>query len=176
MKKPLMIPSLLLAGVLAAGYGGAHAQGATRGGFVRKNPTGGVTSGFASGVRGTNSGASRVRGFATAGQGNAVGGSAGTFKTPGGAVGARGGFTTRSADGHVHHQGGGVVSGVNGTASTSGFFDKNADGTVSGSRTTTVQNKNSEASYQGSTTYNPTDGFEHTGTCTSTSGDVVACK
>ncbi len=175
MKKSLTLVSVLVAGVIVTGSGNVSAQGFSRGRTVHETPAGGVNGGVVSGVKGANGGAGRIHGFATDGRGNAAGGSAGAFKAPGGAKGARAGMTVRSADGSVHHQSGGVVSGASGTASTSGSFDKKADGTVSGSRSTQMQSKTADASYQGQTTYNATDGFQHSATCTGTEGAVVSC-
>jgi hypothetical protein len=177
MKKSLFISSFLLAGCLVMGQSDSHAGGFARGHSVHTNGAGGVSGKFAAGVKGPNGGmAGHTRGFATDGQGNAVGGSAAAFKTPGGAKGFRAGMTTRSADGTVRRQSGGAVSGVNGTASSYGGFTKNADGTTSGSRSTTVQSKNSEASYQGNTSYSSTDGLQHTSTCADAEGDLGTCS
>lgn len=176
MKKLLIVSSLFLAGSLTLPIGGAYAEGFARGRSVHTNPAGGVSGKFATGVKGPNGGmAGRAHDFATDGEGNAAGGSASGFKTPGGAKGFRAGMTTRSADGTVNHQSGGAVSGTNGSASSYGSFSKNADGTASGSRSTTAQSKTSEASYQGNTTYNSSDGVQHSGTCTNAAGESVTC-
>jgi hypothetical protein len=176
MTKSMLVSSLLLAGSLVWSLSDAHAEGFARGRSVHSNPAGGVSGKFASGFKGPNGGmAGRTHGFATDGQGNAAGGSASGFQTPSGAKGFRAGMTTRSADGAVHHQSGGAVSGANGSASSYGSFSKNADGTMSGSRSTTAQSKTSGASYQGNTTYNSTDGVQHTSSCTNATGDMVTC-
>lgn len=177
MKRSLFVPGLLVAGLLAVGHGNAHADGFAKGRGAHTNPAGGVTGKFAAAVKGPNGGkAGRAHGFATDGQGNAVGGSAAAFKTPGGAKGVRAGMTMRSADGAVHHQSGGMVSGANGSASSYGGFTKNADGTVSGSRSTSAQSKTSKASYQGNTSYSSSDGVRHSSSCTNASGDMVTCS
>jgi hypothetical protein len=136
---------------------------------VHTNPAGGVSGKFAAGVKGPNGGkVGRAHGFATDGQGNAVGGSAAAFKTPGGTQGVRVGMTTRSADG--------AVSGANGSAGSYGGFTKNTDGTVSGSRPTSAQSKTSEASYQGNASYSSSGGMQHSGSCTNASGDMATCS
>jgi hypothetical protein len=177
MKKSLLVSSLFIAGLLTLGRGAANADGFVKGRRMHTNPTGGVTGNFAAGMKGPNGGmAGRIHGFATDGQGNTAGGGAAAFKTPEGAKGVHAGMTTRSAEGAVHHQSGGAVSGTNGSASSSGGFTKTADGMVSGSRSTSVQSKNSEASYQGNITYSASGGVHHAATCTDTEGDMVTCS
>jgi hypothetical protein len=173
MRKYVMI-CVVLGSVMAIGLGAAYGQGFGGGHVTRKNAAGGVTSGGGRAIKGASGGYVGGHGVATDGQGNAAGGSAQAFKGPNGAMGARAGGFTRSADGSVQHKSGGAVSGAKGTASSSGSMTKDAGGNVSGSRDTTAKST-SGATYDGSTTYDKDTGVTHTSTCTNASGELVPC-
>jgi hypothetical protein len=173
MKRALPIV-LLAAGALALSAEGAMAQGFASGRAARKNAAGGVTAGQGRAVQGENGGFVGGRGFASDGEGNAAGASGQAFKGPNGAAGARAGKWSRSSDGSVDHQSGGAVTGAAGSASTSGSASRDAAGNTTASRNTQATS-NTGATYDGSTTYESGSGASHSGTCTDSAGNVVAC-
>jgi hypothetical protein len=167
--------SALLVGALAFSPAWSYAQGFSSRHTTKKNAAGGVTSSTTHEAQGPNGGRARSgQGVATDGQGNAVGGSAGAFKTPGGTKGARASSFKRSSDGSVDYHSSGAISGARGHASTSSSFNKDGQGNASGSRSTNATS-NSGATYQGSTTYNSGSGATHSATCTNASGESVPC-
>ncbi|MBS1196470.1 MAG: hypothetical protein H6R18_255 [Proteobacteria bacterium] len=99
----------------------------------------------------------------------------GTFKTASGATGERTATNTRSADGTFNHQSSMTAIGTKGNIKSSGSMTKTADGNVSGQRNTTATDANGNT-YNGSTTYNKTDGLQHTSSCTNAAGETIACK
>ncbi len=152
----------------------ALADGKAR--FHRENPAGGVTAGSMgahTGPYGGRFGGGRM--IVTDGQGNGAATSGSAFKTPSGAVGARAGATTRSADGTIQHKSGFGINGAKGSATSQGQTTVSADGTVNQSRNTSVHNAQTGNSYEGNTSYNSTDGVSHSATCYDAAGSVITC-
>jgi hypothetical protein len=150
------------------------AEGFHAGRSARANAAGGVTGGSFRGVKGAQGGAFRGGAHVTDGQGNAAGARAAGFQGPNGAMGARAGKWSRSADGSVQHESGGAVSGAKGSAQSQGSFAKSSDGTYSGSRETSADSK-SGYGYDGSTTVS-NGSVDHSGTCTDPNGNTVPCS
>ncbi len=142
-----------------------------------KNPSGGYTAGGVHGWRGPQGGATRGWSAVSDGQGNAAATSGGAFRGPGGAQGARAGYTTRSATGNVQHQGGAAWKGRYGQGATQSTFSRTGPRSASGTVSTQYQT-NSGAGYQGVTTGTRDQGslsINHTGTCYDTTGAQVPC-
>ena len=121
-------------------------------------------------VTGANGGTAEVNGAYTRGDDGKFDGSRTTTAT-----GAKGGTYTGSTtlnDGQVTHTG--TRTGANGgTVEANGQYTRGEDGKVDGSRTTTATGAKG-ATYNGSTTV--TDGqITHTGTCTNSAGESIAC-
>ena len=144
--------------------------------FERQNPAGGTTAGSMRNHSGTNGGHYLQRRVVrTDGQdnGRVSGGSA--FQTPGGASGLRGGSTYYHADGSVQHASGLAASGTRGSITSRGGYTRNPDGTITQQRSTHLSNAATGNSYQGSTSYDATNGLSHSATCFNAAGDEIAC-
>jgi hypothetical protein len=99
----------------------------------------------------------------------------GGFKGAKGATGARASTATVNPDGSASRSGGFAANGARGSVDSSGSATRNADGTYSGSRSTTATNKATGNTYNGSTTYDSTNGVNRTATCTDAMGNTIAC-
>jgi hypothetical protein len=92
-----------------------------------------------------------------------------TVKRGGGFKGANG------ATGSATRSGRFAASGANGSVDSSGSATRNADGSYSGNRSTTATNKATGNTYNGSTTYDSTNGVSRSATCTDAMGNSIAC-
>lgn len=99
----------------------------------------------------------------------------GGFKGANGATGARASTATVNPDGSATRNGRFSASGAKGSVASSGSSTRNADGTYSGGRSTTATNKTTGTTYNGSTTYDSTNGVNRTATCTDAMGNSIAC-
>ncbi len=97
------------------------------------------------------------------------------FHTPAGASEARAGTTYHGADGSVQHSGGLAASGRRGSVTSSGGHTVGADGNVTQSRNTTLTNSATGNAYQGSTSYDQTNGVTHSATCYDAAGSEIDC-
>ena len=94
----------------------------------------------------------------------------------GGGVGDAGiAVLTQGADGSVLHQSGVKASGSRGSVNSTGGYTRNADGTLSQNRNTGITNAATGNSYQGSTSYDASNGLSRSATCYNAAGDVIAC-
>ena len=143
--------------------------------FERDNPAGGTTAGVNRYRNGENGSLAQRRVIRSDGAGNARAVSGSAFRTPGGGSGARGATTYYGADGTVQHQSGVKASGSRGSVNSTGGYTRNADGTLSQNRNTGITNAATGNSYQGSTSYDASNGLSHSATCYNAAGDVIAC-
>lgn len=135
----------------------------------RENAAGGVTAGAAHDTFGPNGRTVGESGVVSNGDGAGVGGSRGCGRTYAGGEACRAGAFARGEDGELVHESGAVAQGAfGGTASTYGNFARDADGYLSGQRDSDFSI--GDRDYSASTTFNSDDGFDHTVTCTQSSG------
>ncbi len=178
MKYMTIICAIVLSGFVAETV---YAGGRFHGGGTAITEQGAV-SGRGAVVRGPNGGgAVHGGGAAVDSQGNLVSGRGGaaTIKDSSGNIklqGARAGKTTGTIGSGLHHESGMAVQSAKGTVKSNGTLTTDGAGGVSGARNTLVQSSTSNASYQGSTTYQKGVGATHTGTCTDASGATVSCS
>ncbi len=157
-----------------------HAEGRFHAGGTAVTEQGAV-SGRGAAVRGPNGGgAMRGGGAAVDSQGNFVSGHGGaaTVKDSSGNVkaqGVRAGKTTGTAGNGLQHESGMAAQGTKGSVKSSGTLTTDGAGGVSGVRNTSAQSSTSDASYQGSTTYQKGAGAAHTSACTDAAGTTVSC-
>ena len=127
-------------------------------------------------VAGHHNGNSHIRGrrHQTNSDGSFTTASRGAFSHNNGAHGARQATSTVNPDGSAVHSGNAHVSGVRGTASTSGSFARDNAGNATGARSSTVTAANGNT-YTGTTAYDKANGFTHSGTCRNASGATITC-
>jgi hypothetical protein len=152
-----------------------QADGVATGRFARQNAAGGYTGGSGTAFRGPNAAGASGRRFVSDGQGNAAAASGSAVATPYGAAG-RFGQTTHSADGTTSHRGAFGASGARGSLYSQGSSSFNPATGLNANRSTSAEARNSEASYQGNTSYSQGTGVVHESTCTNASGEVVSCR
>lgn len=110
------------------------------------------------------------------GQGNVSGASGAAVQGANGGLGQRQGGFYRNADGSGGRQGSASIEGADGgAASSSGSMTRNTDGTYAGQRQTQATGKEGN-SYSGSTSYDSSQGVQHTATCTDAAGNVIDCR
>jgi hypothetical protein len=152
-----------------------QADGYASGRFARQNAAGGYTGGSGTAFRGPNAAGASGRRFVSDGQGNAAAASGSGVVTPYGAAG-RFGQTTHSADGTTSHRGAFGATGARGSLYSQGSSSYNPATGLNANRSTSADARNSEASYQGNTSYSQGTGVVHESTCTNASGEVVSCR
>lgn len=169
---PLSLVSILVALAPAAALVGAGSAEARQGAFVARGQ-----HGTAAGVAGPRGAAVRGGRTVTNADGSVTHQSGAAYRGVNGGAGSRTSSTTANTDGSYTHSGQTYTNGPNGSVNSSNNFTRSADGTWSGSSSTSATNANTGKSYTGSTTIDPTTGQPvHSGTCTDSAGNVVACR
>lgn len=111
----------------------------------------------------------------TDGQGNATTVRGTRVHTANGTTATRGARNTVNADGSATHKSRINATRANGaTLSSQGQSTRDAQGNVTANRSTSATSANG-ATYQGSTSYDSTNGKTHTATCKDAGGNVVPC-
>jgi hypothetical protein len=126
-------------------------------------------------VAGDYGAAGGQRAFAADGEGNASGAARGGFTTESGARGGRYGEFNRSDDGSFSANGNASAEGDYRSADRSSSFNRDADGNASGERSTTLTNKQTGNTFEGSTTYEKGEGVSRSAACTDASGNGIDC-
>lgn len=108
--------------------------------------------------------------------GQTVAASGGAFKAANGASGSRASGTTYDpTTGQATHNGGFKAQGTNGSIDSSGQSTYDPATGLNASRKTSATNNKTGNSYNGQTTYDKTNGAQHSGTCSDASGNVINC-
>ena len=155
----------------------AGAWGRVRAAGGHQNASGGYSAGSVRGFRTPYGGSGHGWAAASDGQGNAVVSSGRAFRGPNGNQAMRAGYTTRTSDGAIQHQGGSGWQGKYGQGTSQTSFSSDGQGNASGSVNTTYS-ANNGSSYQGNTSASYSNGsatITHTGTCYDVSGNAVSC-
>jgi hypothetical protein len=168
----IIMKTFISASLIALVSFGCYAPEALADGRVKARGKNGVVA--ATSVNGNT--VVRGRGHTTNDAGVTTGVSGGAYKTRNGAIGARGSSTIINPDGSGSRQSGAVGYGQYGSYGTTGSSSRNADGSVNANRNSSATNAHTGNSYNGQTTYSTQDGVNHTGTCSTSTGEIIPCR
>lgn len=144
--------------------------------FERANGAGGQAAGINRRFEGAQGGSAVHRRVVRSdGAGNAAVNRGTVWQGPNGAQGARGSSNRYGADGSLDHRGAVTASGAHGSITSKGGFSRDAEGDVTQNRQTTLTNAGTGNSYQGSSSYDASSGFTHSGTCYDAAGNTIVC-
>ncbi|WP_411881847.1 hypothetical protein [Polaromonas sp. YR568] len=161
--------------LLAAGFTTTDAGAASRR-VLRTHADGSATATTAVARQGAHGG-SRVRGRATAadGQGNVNTAGGATTTGPNGATAVRTGQASRHADGSAERSGSFSAAGAKGSVESSASGTRGADGSVNASRNTSATSAATGNSVQSTASYNQAGGVTRSTTCYDAGGAAMSC-
>lgn len=177
MKNPILANTLVATAAIGLLFAAADASAFTSGRFMRANGEGGYSAVKFRANQGLNGGGyDHGRSVSGDGQGDVTSTRGTAFRGPDGGTGTRYGRNTRNADGSASHESGFQGSNARGSIQSDGSASRSADGTVEQSRTTTATSAATGNTRTVDESYNKTDGYSRSASCTDASGNSIPCS